>query len=102
VAGKNLTLIIVAARPGMGKTAFTLALARNAAVDAKKPVAIFSLEMSSGQLVQRMISMETEIDAEKIRRGTLEDYEYQQLTSKLDQLKVCPPIHRRHSGYFHF
>lgn len=83
-------LIIVAARPGMGKTAFTLALARNAAVDAKKPVAIFSLEMSSGQLVQRMISMETEIDAEKIRRGTLEDYEYQQLTSKLDQLKVAP------------
>lgn len=80
-------LIIVAARPGMGKTAFTLAVARNAAVDHKKPVAFFSLEMSSGQLVQRMISMETEIAAEKIRRGTLESYEYQQLTSKIDNLQ---------------
>ena len=65
-------LIIVAARPGMGKTAFTLALARNSAVDAKKGVAIFSLEMSSGQLVQRMISMETEISSDKIRRGNLD------------------------------
>lgn len=79
-------LIIVAARPGMGKTAFTLALARNSAVDHKKPVAIFSLEMSSGQLVQRMISMETEISAEKIRRGDMKEYELLQLTSKLDNL----------------
>lgn len=51
-------LIIVAARPGMGKTSFTLALARNAAVDFQKPVALFSLEMASTQLVQRLISME--------------------------------------------
>jgi replicative DNA helicase len=80
-------LIIVAARPGMGKTAFTLALARNSAIDAKKPVAIFSLEMSSGQLVQRMISMETEIPSEKIRRGTIEKHEYQQLTTKIDKLR---------------
>jgi replicative DNA helicase len=80
-------LIIVAARPAMGKTAFTLALARNAAVDHKKPIAIFSLEMSAAQLVQRLISMETHIPAEKIRRGTLEQYEYQILTSKVDSLK---------------
>lgn len=80
-------LIVVAARPGMGKTAFTLALARNSAVDHKKPVAIFSLEMSSGQLVQRMISMETEISAEKIRRGELANHEFLQLTTKLDSLK---------------
>lgn len=80
-------LIIVGARPGMGKTAFTLALARNAAVDHQKPVAIFSLEMSSGQLVQRMISMETEISAEKIRRGDMQQYELLQLTSKLDKLQ---------------
>lgn len=80
-------LIIVAARPAMGKTAFTLALARNAAVDHKKAVAFFSLEMSSGQLVQRLISMETQISADKIRRGNLEDFEYQVLTSKIDKLR---------------
>lgn len=80
-------LIILAARPAMGKTAFTLALARNAAVDHKKPVALFSLEMSSVQLVQRMISMETQVASDKIRRGTLEDYEYKILTSKIDGLK---------------
>jgi replicative DNA helicase len=80
-------LIIVAARPAMGKTAFTLALARNAAVDHKKPVAIFSLEMSSVQLVQRLISMETHIPSDKIRKGNLEQYEYQILTSKIDNLK---------------
>ena len=83
-------LIIVAARPAMGKTAFTLALARNAAVDHKKPVALFSLEMSSAQLVQRLISMETHIGSDKIRKGTLEPYEYQILTSKIDQLKSAP------------
>ena len=80
-------LIIVAARPAMGKTAFTLALARNAAIDHKKPIAIFSLEMSSVQLVQRMISMETQIPSDKIRRGNLEEYEYRILTSKIDNLK---------------
>jgi replicative DNA helicase len=80
-------LIIVAARPAMGKTAFTLALARNAAVDHRKPVAFFSLEMSSAQLVQRLISMETQISADKIRKGTLQPYEYTILTSKIDSLK---------------
>ena len=80
-------LIILAARPAMGKTAFTLALARNAAVDHAKPVAVFSLEMSSIQLVQRMMSMETQIPSEKIRRGTMDDYEYGILTEKLDKLK---------------
>lgn len=79
--------IIVAGRPGMGKTAFTLALARNAAADHAKPVAIFSLEMSNAQLVQRLISMETQIAAEKIRRGNLENYEYQVLTEKIDSLR---------------
>jgi replicative DNA helicase len=83
-------LVILAARPAMGKTAFTLALARNAAVDHKRPIALFSLEMSSAQLVQRLISMETHIPAEKIRRGTLEQYEYQILTSKIDNLKNAP------------
>ncbi|MES2620782.1 MAG: replicative DNA helicase [Bacteroidota bacterium] len=83
-------LVIIAARPAMGKTAFTLALARNAAVDHKKGVAVFSLEMSSAQLVQRLISMETQIPQDAIRRGTLKDYEYQILTSKIDGLKNAP------------
>lgn len=80
-------LIIVAARPAMGKTAFTLALARNAAVDHKRPVALFSLEMSNAQLVQRLISMETHIRADRIRKGTLSEQEYHILTSKIDHLK---------------
>src|ERR1700710_46947 len=74
-------LIILAARPSVGKTAFALNLARNAALSATKPtaVAFFSLEMSSAQLVQRILSAESEIMMEKISRGKLEDYEYQQL-----------------------
>lgn len=79
-------LIIVAARPGMGKTSFTLALARNAALDFNKPVAFFSLEMSNVQLVQRLISLESEISGTKLRNGKLEDYEWQQLTSCVERM----------------
>ncbi|CAN5399177.1 replicative DNA helicase [soil metagenome] len=79
-------LIITAARPGMGKTSFVLAIARNAAVDFKKPVALFSLEMSSLQLVNRLISMEAEIPGDKLRRGNLEKWEWEQLTHKIDKL----------------
>ncbi len=85
-------LIIVAARPGMGKTSFNLALARNAAIDLQKPVAFFSLEMTTNQLVQRLISMETEINADKLRKGTLEPYEWTQLTMRVDKLKKAPII----------
>jgi len=83
-------LIILAARPGMGKTAFTLALARNAAVDFDKPVAVFSLEMSNVQLVQRLISMEAEISGSKLRSGQLEDYEWQQLQSAIEKMSEVP------------
>ena len=83
-------LIIVAARPGMGKTSFTLAIARNAAVDFNKPVAFFSLEMSGLQLVNRIIAMETEISSEKMRQGKLEEYEWQQLYAQLDKLSNIP------------
>ncbi|RMG78363.1 MAG: replicative DNA helicase, partial [Bacteroidetes bacterium] len=62
-------MIIVAARPGMGKTSFVLALARNAAMSFQKPVAFFSLEMSNVQLVQRLISLEAEISGSKMRNG---------------------------------
>jgi replicative DNA helicase len=83
-------LIIVAARPGMGKTSYTLALARNAAMDFNKGVALFSLEMSSTQLVQRLISMEAEISGSKLRSGKLEDYEWQQLHTTIERLSEAP------------
>ncbi len=83
-------LIIVAARPGMGKTSFTLSLARNAAVDFQKPVALFSLEMASTQLVQRLISMESEISATKLRSGKLEEYEWQQLHTTIERMSEVP------------
>jgi len=83
-------LIIVAARPAMGKTAFTLSLARNAAVDFNKGVAIFSLEMSSPQIVKRLMSSETEIPAEKIIKGNLADYEMVQLVKMSGRLSSAP------------
>ncbi len=83
-------LIIVAARPAMGKTAFVLSMARNMAVDFKIPVAIFSLEMSSLQLVNRLISSETGIQSDKLRKGTLADHEYQQLHSRIGALAEAP------------
>jgi replicative DNA helicase len=83
-------LIIVAARPGMGKTSYTLALARNAAMDFNRGVAFFSLEMSNVQLVQRLISMEAEIPGSKLRNGQLEDYEWQQLNSAIEKLSEAP------------
>ena len=83
-------LIIVAARPGMGKTAFTLALARNAALDFGKGVAFFSLEMANVQLVQRLISMEAEIPGSKLRGGQLEEYEWQQLHSAIEKMSEVP------------
>jgi len=79
-------LIILAARPSMGKTALALNLARNAAVDFNKPVAFFSLEMSSVQLVTRLISSETYLPAEKLRKGDLAEYEWQQLNTKIAPL----------------
>ena len=83
-------LIIIAARPAMGKTALILSLARNSAVDHKQPIAIFSLEMSSVQLVTRLIASEAEIPAESIKKGQLKDYEYEQLHSKIDKLAEAP------------
>jgi replicative DNA helicase len=83
-------LIILAARPGMGKTAFVLALARNAAIDFQKPVAFFSLEMSSVQLVTRLISGETGLKADKLKRGQLEPHEWQQLHSQITKLADAP------------
>lgn len=86
-------LVILAARPAVGKTAFALNLARNAALNNIRPtpVAVFSLEMSAAQLVQRILSAESEIGLEKISRGKLEDYEYQQLHTKgIKKLEQAP------------
>ncbi|MCC7466772.1 MAG: replicative DNA helicase [Saprospiraceae bacterium] len=83
-------LIIVAARPGMGKTSMVLAIALNASRDFNKGVALFSLEMASTQLVQRLISMESEIPATKFRNGKLEDYEWQMLQSTVERLNSVP------------
>jgi len=83
-------LVILASRPGMGKTAFVLSLARNMAVDFRHPVAVFSLEMSSIQLATRLIASEAELNAEKLRKGTLEEYEWQQLNSKISRITEAP------------
>lgn len=83
-------MVIIAARPGMGKTAFVVSAMRNAAVDFKKPVAIFSLEMSSLQLVNRLISAEAELESDKIKKGNLEEYEWEQLIHKTAKLSEAP------------
>ncbi len=83
-------LVIIAARPGMGKTAFIVSALRNAAVDFNFPVAIFSLEMASLQLVNRLISAEAELESEKIKKGNLADFEWQQLVTKTNRLSSAP------------
>lgn len=83
-------LIIVAARPGMGKTALTLSMARNIAVDQNTPVAFFSLEMASVQLITRLISSETGLSSEKLRTGKLEKHEWEQLNVKVKGLEKAP------------
>jgi replicative DNA helicase len=83
-------LIIIAARPGMGKTAFVLSMARNIAIDFGKPVALFSLEMSSVQLITRLISSETGLSSEKLRTGKLEKHEWEQLSVKVKNLEKAP------------
>ena len=83
-------LIILAARPGMGKTAFVLSMAKNMAIDFDEPVAVFSLEMSSVQLITRMISSETGISSGKLRKGNLEPHEWEQLNVKVKNLSKAP------------
>ncbi len=83
-------LIIIAARPGMGKTAFVMSMAKNMAIDFDEPVAIFSLEMSSIQLITRMISSETGISSGKLRKGNLAPHEWEQLNVKVKNLSKAP------------
>lgn len=83
-------LIIIAARPAMGKTALVLSMAKNIAVNYKKPIGIFSLEMSNVQLVKRLIMNICEIEGEKIKNGQLAKYEWEQLDKKIHDLYDSP------------
>lgn len=83
-------MIVLAARPGMGKTAFVLSMARNSAIDFQQPTAIFSLEMSNVQLVKRMMAMETGISSEKLRKGFSDPEEWQKLHERLGNLTEAP------------
>lgn len=83
-------LIIIAARPSMGKTAFALSMARNMAIEHGKKVAVFSCEMSSIQLVNRLIIAETDIPGDKIRNGRLTEEEWKQLDSRIKKLIQAP------------
>ena len=83
-------LVIIAARPAMGKTAFVLSMAKNMAVDYQTPIAVFSLEMSNIQLVNRLIMNVCEIEGEKIKNGRLEDYEWTKLDQNVKKLYDAP------------
>lgn len=85
-------LIIAAGRPAMGKTAFVVSCARNAAVDFKKPVLIFSLEMTKEQLVDRMVSSEAEIESQTIRTRSIKDWEWVALHNKATVIEEAPII----------
>ncbi len=83
-------LIIVAARPGMGKTAFTLALAKNASLEYQKPIAFFSLEMSSDQLTNRLLSMESEVDSKTLRNASMDESEWSRIHDGIEKLADAP------------
>ncbi|MCL2650244.1 MAG: replicative DNA helicase [Candidatus Azobacteroides sp.] len=87
---QNSDLIIIAARPAMGKTAFVLSMAKNMAVNFNIPVALFSLEMSNVQLVNRLIINVCQIPGAKIRTGQLAPYEWEQLDYKIKELFDAP------------
>ena len=83
-------LIIIAARPAMGKTAFALSMAKNISIDQEIPMAFFSLEMSNIQLINRMVCNLCSIPADKLRNGQLEPYEWGQLDSNIKKMKGKP------------
>lgn len=83
-------LIILAARPSMGKTAFALNIAQNVAIKEKTPVAIFSLEMSKEQLVQRMLCSQAEVDTQRLKNGNMQPKDWDKLTSAMDEFTQAP------------
>lgn len=94
----NGDMIVVAARPSMGKTAFLLAMCRHAAIEQNIPTLIFSLEMSTDQLIERMAVSEAGLDAQKVRGGTLSDDEKQALMASTNRLYNAPIYINEKSG----
>ncbi len=91
ISGLNRSdLIIVGARPAMGKTSFALNVARNVAVNSGRKVLFFSLEMSKEQLAQRVVSMEARIEGVKMRNGKLEDKDWERLAVATESLSTAP------------
>lgn len=86
----NSDLILIAARPAMGKSAFALNIASHAAINAKVPVALFNLEMSKSQLVNRMLCSEAMVDSNKIRTGKIEEDDWTKLATALGPLSEAP------------
>ena len=89
-------LIILAARPAMGKTAFALNVAQQAALKGKASIAIFSLEMSKEQLGSRLLSMESRVESSKLRTGELNEMDWENLNQAMDK-----DFYRRHAGHQH-
>lgn len=87
---QNSDLIIIAARPAMGKTAFVLSMAKNMAVDYNEPIAIFTLEMSNVQLIKRLISNVASLEGEKIKSGRLSSEEEDRLNSRIRNIYGAP------------
>ncbi len=87
---QNSDLIIIAARPAMGKTAFVLSMVKKMAIDLKIPVAMFSLEMSNAQLVRRLMGNVCEISGEKLRNGQLDAHEWAQLDARINSMNDAP------------
>jgi replicative DNA helicase len=87
---QNGEMIIVAARPSMGKTALAMNLIEHIAADTRLPVAVFSLEMSKQQLAQRMLCSRGQIDSHKLRKGMLQSHEYQHLANVVGELAKAP------------
>lgn len=83
-------LIILAARPAMGKTALALNIAQNIAIKANTPVAIFSLEMSKHQLMQRMLASEAEVDSQRLKTGNLQNKDWERIVSAMDSVAKAP------------
>jgi replicative DNA helicase len=83
-------LIIIAGRPSMGKTTFAMNIAENVAIEAKRPVAVFSMEMPGDSLAMRMMSSLGRIDQHRVRTGKLEDDEWPRLTSSVNMLAEAP------------
>lgn len=87
---QNSDLIVIAARPAMGKTAFVLSMAKNIAIDNEIPTAVFNLEMDNVQILKRIISNVCDIETTKLKTGRLEEYEWTQLNVRLAQLEGKP------------